>query len=169
MYTLLSRSVVSDSSRPRGLQLPVSSVHGISQRRIWVWLAISSSCWWGAKGVGVFPTQGWNPSFVSPALTRRFFYYCTMWEAHSTELLAPILTLSPSFFGTGFSSVSICSFFVFFFPKCQTLSPRSNKQYSLETTGLSRAEGCWVTHGQVQNTCFLRKLYLGHFMFIYFK
>ena len=50
-----SRSVVSNSLRPRGLcSPPGSSVHGILQARILEWVAISFSR-------GVFPSQGSNP------------------------------------------------------------------------------------------------------------
>ena len=37
---VLSRSVVSDTFRPHGLQLPGSSVHGILQARILEWVAM---------------------------------------------------------------------------------------------------------------------------------
>ena len=42
-WWVLSRSVVSDSLRPRELSLPDSSVHGILQARILEWVAISYS------------------------------------------------------------------------------------------------------------------------------
>ena len=40
-----SRSVVSDSVRPHGLQWPGSSVHGICQARVLEWGAIAFSVW----------------------------------------------------------------------------------------------------------------------------
>ena len=49
----VTRSVVSDSLRPCGLQLPGSSVHGILQARILEWVAIPFSR-------GFFLTQGLN-------------------------------------------------------------------------------------------------------------
>ena len=58
-----AHSVVADSLQP--CSPPGSSVHGISQARIVVWVAISFSR-------GIFSSKGWM-SPESPVLTGRFF------------------------------------------------------------------------------------------------
>ena len=35
---------------------------------------------------GIFPTQGWNPRLMSPALTSRFFTTSATWGEESREL-----------------------------------------------------------------------------------
>ena len=60
---------MSDSFRPRGLKLPGSFVHGISQEKILEWVAISSSR-------RSFPTQGSNLHLL----------YLLHWQADSLPL-----------------------------------------------------------------------------------
>ena len=65
MYLQFSCSVVSNTLRPLDGSLPGSSVYGISQARIWEWVAISSSR-------GIFLTQELNLAL----LHSRQILYC---------------------------------------------------------------------------------------------
>ena len=68
LLLLLSHSVISDSLRPHGLNLPGSSVHGTLQARIQEWVAISFSR-------GIFLTQGLNPHLLWLLHCRRILYH----------------------------------------------------------------------------------------------
>ena len=77
-----SRSVVSVSLRPYGLNSPAGfSVLGILQARILV-VGCHSLLW------GIFPTQGFNPHLLSPALAGEFFTTSATWEAQLRTLIA---------------------------------------------------------------------------------
>ena len=64
---------MSDSD-PMDFSLPVSSVHGILQARLFEWLPFSS--------LGVLPKP---MSLTSPALTGRFFTTSATWEAQTDQ------------------------------------------------------------------------------------
>ena len=67
-------SVVSDSVRPHGLQLPGSSIHGILQARILEWGAIPIPGYLFKKIPGdLFDPRIEPESLQSPALVGRFF------------------------------------------------------------------------------------------------
>ena len=68
-------SVMSKSLQPYGLQLPRSSVHGISRARILEWVAISSS-----RGSS-WPKDRTHVSGVS-CISRWIIYHWTTWKAH---------------------------------------------------------------------------------------
>ena len=73
---VLSHSVVSDSvTLWAGDSLPGSSVHGIFQARILVWVAISSSR--GSSG-----PRDWTHISCISCTGKWILYHCATWEAH---------------------------------------------------------------------------------------
>ena len=78
--SLFSRSVVSNSLWPHGLQLPDSSVHGIVQARILEWVAIPFS-----RG------SSWPRDQTYLLFGRWILYYWATWEALHMPKLGKIL------------------------------------------------------------------------------
>ena len=71
---------------PIDCSLPGSSVHGISQARIFDWVAISFSR-------GSSQPRNWTWVFHGSCIGRWILYHCVIWEAHK-EMNAAITLLS---------------------------------------------------------------------------